>query len=84
MRLQRRLTARLKIYLVNCLILLFAAVLWQPLVLLLKLFIANHRNKIPQITPITLRWLPCGSRIFYALQLPTEDLGGCAGAFGGV
>ncbi len=52
MHLQKRLTARLKIYLVNCLILPFAAALWQPFVLLLKLFIANHRNKIPQITPI--------------------------------
>lgn len=28
--------------------------------------------------------LPYGSRIFYALLLPPEDLGGCAGAFGGV
>ena len=33
MRLQRRLIARLKIYLVNCPILPFAAALWQPLIL---------------------------------------------------
>lgn len=52
MHLQKRLTARLKIYLVNCLIL-----------------------------PLRLSY---GSRIFYALLLPPEDLGGCAGAFGGV
>lgn len=62
MHLQKRLTARLKIYLVNCLILPFAAAVWQPFVLLLKFFIANYRNKIPQITPINLRWLPYGSR----------------------